>query len=428
MYNAKTILEKLHAGAFREKFAHLYCCSPDETDIYAGLYADLVAAFTASFGAPERVGLFSAPGRTEIGGNHTDHQNGCVLAGSVTLDIAAVAAPNGLQAVRMISDSRPVEVVDLTSLAPDPGERFTSSALVRGMASRFLQAGHHPRGFDMVASSTILNGSGLSSSAAFEVLIGVVFNELFCGGRIEPIELAKFGKYAENEFFGKPCGLMDQLASAVGGFLFVDFAQNDAPCVEKIEIDLTAHNHVLCIIDSGANHAGLSDIYAAIPREMRQVAAFFGKERLREVEFIDVVNNLKEVRKIAGDRAALRALHFFTDNQRAMDEASALKSGRFDDFLRLVTESGRSSAMYLQNTHIPGSDREQAMDVALALCAQILRGRGASRVHGGGFAGTVQAFVPMDMLDSFALEMDAALGRGNCHILSIRPEGGVRLI
>ena len=422
------LLRRIEQKAFRELLARLYCCGIDETDIQVKRLARLLSDFSRQFGAREGMELFSAPGRTEIGGNHTDHQHGCVVAGSVNLDIAAVAAPNKGGCIRMISDAAPSVTVALDDLRPNPDERFTSAALIRGIASRFAGEGYAVGGFDLVADSTVLKGSGLSSSAAFEVLVGAGINSLFCGGKVSAVDVAKFGQYAENVYFGKPCGLMDQLASSVGGFLFIDFAEEAAPRVEKISFDLAAHRHALCIVDSGADHADLSDVYAAIPEEMARVAAFFGKTHLREVAPDAMISSLPSLRKAAGDRAVLRALHFFKDNQRAIDEASALKAGRFDDFLALIRDSGRSSAEYLQNTHVPGSDREQAVDVALALCGELLGKRGAYRVHGGGFAGTVQAFVPFDLLELFITGIDAALGGGSCHVLSIRPEGGIRLL
>lgn len=427
MPNAKTLTKRLADNAFQEILARLYCCSVEETDIYSERFRDLLTAYAGHFGESESIGLFSAPGRTEIGGNHTDHQNGCILAGSVNLDIVAAAAPNGTDTVRMVSDGQPLETVDLSNLRPDSEEFFTSASLIRGIAAQFMREGYRIAGFDVECTSTVLKGSGLSSSAAFEVLIGAIFNGLFCEGRVSALELAKFGKYAENVFFGKASGLMDQLASAVGGIMLADFDRQPDPVVEKIELDLASYGYALCIIDSGADHSNLSDIYSSIPYEMGRVAAFFDKTLLREVDYFDLINNLPKVRKAVGDRAVLRALHFFADSQRAVDEAAALKAGQFDEFLTLVNESGRSSAMYLQNTHVPGADREQAVDITQALCGEILRGRGAYRVHGGGFAGTVQAFIPIDMLDSFTLEIEAALGQRSCHVLSIRPDGGVRL-
>ncbi|MDR1536318.1 MAG: galactokinase [Planctomycetota bacterium] len=427
MQNGNALTRKLRANAFREKLARLYCCGEDETGIYAERFIGLINIYSERFGDGEGMGLFSSPGRTEIGGNHTDHQRGCVIAGSVNLDIAAAAAPNGINAVRMISDGQPMETVNLSDLRPNPDEFFQTSALIRGIAAGFAREGHRVGGFDIVAASSVLKGSGLSSSAAFEVLIANVLNSLNCDDEVPPVELARFGQYSENTFYGKPCGLMDQLSSAVGGVLFIDFFNLASPLVEKMDFNLAAHGYALCIIDSGAHHADLSGAYASIPGEMGRVAAFFGKNQLRDVDHVEFMNNFAEARKAAGDRAMLRALHFFHDNRRAIEESRALKNGDFETFLKLVRESGLSSSIHLQNIHLPGADREQAVDVALALCAESLGGRGACRVHGGGFAGTIQAFVPIDMLDSFMPEIDATLGKGSCHVLSIRLDGGARL-
>ena len=369
---------------------------------------------------------FSAPGRTEISGNHTDHQHGCVLAAAVNLETVAEVTLNHSGLIRVQSEGYPVVAVNLNDLSVHEEEKNTTAALIRGVAAAFSQRGAQLEGFDAHVRSSVLPGSGLSSSAAFEVLIGTICNELFFGRKLSPVEIAQVGQYAENVYFGKPCGLMDQTASSVGGMVFIDFENPDCPVVERIDFDFAAAGHALCIIDSGADHADLAEEYAAIPGELKKVSAFFGKEVLREIPEADFFAALPELRHRVPDRAILRAIHFYQENSRVQRQAQALRDGDFDTFLRLVSESGRSSWMYLQNITPTGATEHQDVAVALALCDTLLRGRGAFRVHGGGFAGTVQAFVPLDMLDSFKEGMERVLGEGKCHVLSIRSEGGIR--
>ena len=370
---------------------------------------------------------FSAPGRTEIGGNHTDHQHGCVLAAAVNLETVAEVTLNDRGVAAVASEGyAPVEI-DLSDLSIHPEEKNTTAALIRGVAAAFAQRGAKLQGFDAKVRSTVLPGSGLSSSAAFEVLIGTIFNELFFEKRLTAVEVAQIGQYAENVYFGKPSGLMDQTASSVGGMVFIDFADPAHPVVENLSLDLNALGYALCIVDSGADHADLTDEYAAIPVECRQVAAFFGKEVLRDVDEAAFYAQLKEVRAATSDRAILRAIHFFGENKRVQQQFAALQAGDFDAFLQMVTESGRSSWMYLQDITPAGAIQHQDMAVALALCDRLLQGSGAFRVHGGGFAGTVQAFVPLAKLEQFRSGIEAVLGQGACHVLSIRAEGGVRL-
>ena len=381
--------------------------------------------FSAQFGgAPEA--YFSAPGRTEIGGNHTDHQHGRVLAGAVNLDTLAAVRISGGNEIRVLSQGYPLCTVSLGDLSPKKEEENTTAALIRGVAARFRELGAALRGFDAFVTSTVLPGSGLSSSAAFEVLLGTVCNALFFENRLSAPEIAKIGQYAENVYFGKPCGLMDQMASAVGNLVSIDFADPEAPVVTPVDFDFAACGYALCIIDSKASHADLTDEYAAIPQELGRVCAHFGKQYLRQVPEEDFFGALPELRRECGDRAVLRAIHVYEDNRRVDRQVSALKAGDFDTFLALVKESGYSSYMYLQNVIPAGYVDHQDMAVALALCEKLLGGRGAYRVHGGGFAGTVQAFVPEDLLETFRAGIDVALGEGACHVLSIRPWGGVR--
>ena len=385
--------------------------------------------FQRAFGAGEDipVTLCSAPGRTEICGNHTDHQHGRVLAAAVNLDFLACAAPNGTDTIRFQSEGWPLVEVKLDGKGPRTEENETTVSLVRGMAELAAQRGYPVSGFDAYAVSDVLPGSGLSSSAACEVLLGVVINHLFCQDAFTPVEIAQMGQKAENAYFGKPSGLMDQTASSVGGAVAIDFADPTKPQVRSVAVDLTALGYALCIIDSGASHADLTGEYAAVPQEMRAVAAFFGKEVLREVSERQVLDQLPALRAQVGDRAVLRALHFFADDVRVEGEADALARKDMDAFLALVKESGRSSWEFLQNITPAGAVGEQAMAVALAVAERALKGRGACRVHGGGFAGTIQAFVPLDILDAFRAETEGALGAGSCHVLSLRPVGGAVL-
>ncbi len=388
--------------------------------------APLDAGFYAAFGsAPTR--YFSAPGRTEIGGNHTDHQRGRVLAAAINLDTRAAVRPNGLRQIRIQSKGYPMSVVSLDGLTPQPSEVNTTPALIRGVAARFRELGCNVEGFDAYCESTVLPGSGLSSSAAFEVLIGTVINGLFFEGKVSQPEIAKIGQYAENVFFGKPCGLMDQTASAVGNLVTIDFFHKDHPEITPVDFDFSSCGHALCIIDSQASHADLTDEYAAIPGEIRAICDCFGKEVLTEIPEEDFYAAIPTLRRKSGDRAVLRAVHFYRENARVPMEVSALREGNFDRFLTLVKESGESSWMYLQNVIPSGYKEHQDVAVALALCGHYLQGKGAFRVHGGGFAGTVQAFVPMELLDTFRAGIDGALGSGACHVLSIRPQGGVEM-
>ena len=363
---------------------------------------------------------FSAPGRTEIGGNHTDHQHGCVLTAAVDMETRAEVALNGTNTIRVDSEGyKPVEI-DLNDLSVKESEKNTTAALIRGVAAAFAQRGYKLAGFDAKVKSTVLPGSGLSSSAAFEVLIGRILNGLFANNAVSAIEIAQIGQYAENVYFGKPCGLMDQMASSVGGLVFIDFAIPAQPNVEKIDYDFEHCGYTICIIDSGADHADLTDEYAAMPIEMKKVAKFFGKEVLREVDEAEFYAKIAEVRKKTGDRAVLRAIHFFNENRRVQMQVRALKNDNFDAFLHYVNESGMASWTLLQNVTPAGYVEKQDMAFTIALCQQLLGGEGAVRVHGGGFAGTVLAFVPNEKFGHFKNAIDSAIGNGRTQKLHIR--------
>ena len=370
---------------------------------------------------------FSAPGRTEISGNHTDHQHGCVLAAAVNLETVAEVILLDDPTIIIHSEGYPSVEFSLNDLEVQPEEMNTTKALVRGVAAAFAQQGAELKGFLAKVKSTVLPGSGLSSSAAFEVLMGTIINELFFEKKLTAAEIAQIGQYAENVYFGKPCGLMDQTASSVGGMVYIDFANPRDPVVEKLEFDFANAGHALCIIDCGADHANLTGEYAAIPNELKELCTLFGKEVLRDIPEEEFFAKLPAIRHKVSDRAILRAIHFYQENARVQQQAAALKENNFDTFLHLVKESGRSSWMYLQNITPAGYIEHQDMALALAMCDTLLHGRGAFRVHGGGFAGTVQAFVPTDMLDVFKEGIETVFGKDSCHVLSVRSDGGIRM-
>ena len=417
------VLQILQSGSYDNAFVALY--GRGNAAAARERASRLVESFQKSFPASfHQAVLFSAPGRTEIGGNHTDHQRGHVLCGSVDMDTLACAAPNGSREIRVVSEGYAPLRIDLEQLAPNGSERNTTAALVRGVAAKIAEQGYSVGGFDACVTSNVLSGMGLSSSAAFEVLMGNIINHFFCHGTLDSIRLAKIGQYAENVYFGKPCGLMDQMGCSVGGAISIDFADPESPTVKKAGYDFSRSGHALCIIDTGSDHADLTDDYAAIPREMGEVAAHFGKSVLRDVPEEQFYAELSSVRARCGDRAVLRAMHFYDDDRAALEEAAALEAGDFDRFLALVNASGLSSAVQLQNTCTFADPKRQAVSQAIALAKRLLDGTGAVRVHGGGFAGTIQAFVPENRLEGFKSGIERVYGEGSCHILRIRPQGG----
>ena len=370
--------------------------------------------------------LFSAPGRTELGGNHTDHQHGCVLAAAIDLEMTAQVKRNGQNMIRVYSEGYAPFEVNLSDLTCRENERNSTAALVRGIAAEFSRLGASLQGVDLKIRSQVLPGSGLSSSAAFEVLVGTILNSLFYDSKLSPEEIARMGQLVENTYFGKPCGLMDQMACAVGGLVFIDFGQ-DVPHVEKLEFDFRQAGYALCIIDTGADHAGLTDEYAAITRELGQLCAFFGKEYLRQIPESDFIAALPVLRKSVSDRAILRSMHVYAENRRVIAQKEALAAGNIDDYLKLVKQSGQSSWMYLQNICPAGAVDRQPVALALALCDTLLDGKGAFRVHGGGFAGTIQAYVPLEDLQGFVAKLEAVLGIGCCKTVNVRQKGGTQL-
>ncbi|MBO4584612.1 MAG: galactokinase [Clostridia bacterium] len=391
-------------------------------------YAEALAEFGKLYGERE-VNIFSAPGRSEISGNHTDHNNGKVIAAAVDLDVIAIVAKNDSGRVSVKSKGFDnTDVIELDKLGEVKKGVSCSRSLVAGMLARLSADGYSIDGFDAYTTSDVIRGSGLSSSAAFEVLIGTIISGLFNGGSLDPVYIAVAAQYAENVYFGKPCGLMDQTASSVGGFIGIDFGDPAAPKVSKIDFDFASCGHALCVVDTGGSHANLTDEYAAIPAEMKSVAAYFGKSVLREVDEAEFIAAIPRLRGTVGDRAILRALHYFNENRRVDAQRAALERGDFAEFLRLLNESGRSSYMFNQNVYCAGEPREQGIALALAAAERVLDGKGGFRVHGGGFAGTMQAFVPIYLLASYKEAMENIFGAGSCKVLSVRKQGGVRVI
>lgn len=393
-------------------------------------YLAAVEAYKQHFGGidGDNFRLFSAPGRTEVGGNHTDHNHGLVLAASVNLDVIAVVEPLSEKKIVLKSEGYPESVIDISDTAVKENEKNTSDALIRGVVKGFINEGYEVGGFKAYTTTTVLKGSGLSSSAAFEVLIGTILSGLYNNGGISPVKIAQIAQYAENVYFGKPSGLMDQMASSVGGFVAIDFKDAESPIIENINVDFDSFEHSLCIIDTKGDHADLTPDYAAIPLEMKQIARHFDVECLRQICREDVMLNLNLLRDKFGDRAVLRALHFFEENERVEKLVHALKKSDFPAFLDSVNESGNSSYKYLQNVYSTKDITHQGLGIALKIAERALARKGACRVHGGGFAGTVQAFVPVEMIKSFKMSIEKIFGAGSCHMLHIRPVGGVEIL
>jgi len=419
------MIEKIKNGN-NSAFKELYGTNEDVLKKQAKRYTNLIEKFKTDFGSGDMM-LFSSPGRTEIGGNHTDHNYGRVLAGAVNLDNIAVAAKNNTNVVRIESLGYPKFEVDLSNLSPDKNEFFTSGSLVRGISAKLKELGLNIGGFDCCIDGAVPVGSGLSSSASFEVLIGAIISHLFNNGKLEPVQNAIIGQYAENVFFGKPCGLMDQTACAVGGLVTIDFKDPSKPIVKKVNFDFVATGFALVITDTGGNHANLNDEYASLPTDMKAVAAELGAKVLRQVSLDQVLEITPKIREKVGDRAILRAIHFQCDNQRVVDQVAALEKNDFKAFLAMVVDSGFSSYMYNQNIYSVNNVREQGVSLALALSELVLKGHGAWRVHGGGFAGTIQAFVPQNLLNKYIQTLEHVYGKGSCHNLFIRQKGADRI-
>ena len=427
MADSKILKEKIASGDYDARLKEVYLSDKAVADQKERL-AVIIDEYVKLFGDNENIELFSAPGRTEVGGNHTDHNHGKVLAASVDLDTVAAAAKRDDSVIVEKSFNFDALEVDISDLNIHTEEFGKSSGLIRGMCAGFVEYGYKIGGFNAASMSRVLSGSGLSSSAAYEVLIGTILNHLYNDGKVSAVDIAKIAQFAENKYFGKPCGLMDQMASSVGSFITIDFKDPSEPIIKKVNFDFASCGHALCIIDTGGDHADLTDDYAAVRGEMEQAAEVFGKNVLRDVDETEFMRNISFVREKVNDRAVLRAMHFYAENKRAEAEVKALESGDFDAFKELVTESGRSSYMYNQNVFTTKDVAHQGVSLALAMCEYLLKGKGAWRVHGGGFAGTVQAFVPVDMLDDFCEKIEEVFSKGSCHVLSIRPFGGIKLL
>lgn len=400
----------------------------NEAEAQLGRYREIQKGFEENFGSSEGAEWFSAPGRTEIGGNHTDHNHGRVLTAAVNLDIAGLAKKTDAGVIRLKSGEYPrVDRVSLDDLQPREKESG-SQEIIRGICAKCLELGYKVGGFDCFTLSRVMKGSGLSSSAAFEILVVTVISHLFNDGEIDPVTAAIIAQYAENVYFGKPSGLLDQMASSVGGFTSIDFKEPEKPVIRQVDFDFASCGHALCVVDTGGNHSDLTDEYAAIPKEMKEVAACFGKGFLRDVDERDFYGRIQELRGSVGDRAILRAMHFFDDDRLAAKEADALEAGDFAAFKKMIHASGQSSYQRLQNVFAVTAPREQGLSLALAVSALLLGEDGAYRVHGGGFAGTIQAFVPLEKLEEYRNAMEKIFGQGACHALSVRQAGGTKVL
>ena len=427
MAKINALIEKIANGK-NPLFQELYGVNELVLNEQSDRYASLMNEFQKVYGTDD-VALFSSPGRTEIGGNHTDHNYGRVLAGAVNLDMIAVAATNGTNVIRIKSSGYPEFQVDLSELVIDESQFYTSSSIVKGIGARMKQLGYEIGGFDACIDGRVPKGSGLSSSASFEVLIGAVINHLFNDGKMSAVENGIIGQWSENNYFGKPCGLMDQTACSVGGLITIDFKDPSKPIVKEVDFDFVSTGFALVITDVGGGHddAASQAEYASLPTEMKAVAAVLGAKVLREVTLEQIVEKIPEIRKVTGDRAILRAYHFQGDNQRVVEQVAALENNDFHAFLKMVVESGYSSYMYNQNIFDVVHKDDQVVSLALALSEMVLKGKGAWRVHGGGFGGTIQAFVPQDLLDQYVETLEHVYGNGSCHKLFIRAKGSIKL-
>lgn len=425
MSKIKMLKEKLNSGELDKALTNVY--TPATLQMQKERHCAVLDTYASLYGENDDVFMFSAPGRTEVGGNHTDHNHGKVLAASINLDTISAAAKRDDGIICEKSSGHEMNTVDISNLEPDESEYGKSCALIKGMCAGFKKYGYNIGGFNSTGVTQVLSGSGLSSSAAYEVLIGTILNYLYNDGKVSSIDIAKIAQFSENVYFGKPSGLMDQMACSVGGFISIDFKDNANPVISKIDFDFCATGHSLCIVDTKGSHADLTDEYAAVRGEMEAAAGVFGKSVLREVDENEFYKNIAIVREKCGDRAVLRATHFYNENHRVERLKDALSNGNFDEFKATIIESGYSSYMFNQNVFSTKNTQSQPVSVALCICERVLGGKGAWRVHGGGFAGTIQAFVPEDLLDEFKAEIEAVYGEGSCHVLKIRNVGGTRL-
>lgn len=423
----KELITAIQNGTYDANLKAVYV-TDDAVEAQKPRYVETLNDFGELFGYDREVNIVSAPGRTEVCGNHTDHNNGKVLAASVNLDAIAVVSLNGEDTIRVKSKGHKMNVVDLNDLEPNEANYGNSTALVQGVTAGIKNLGFKVAGFDACTTSDVMGGSGLSSSAAFEVLLGSIFSYILNDGKISAVDIAKVAQYSENVFFGKPCGLLDQMASSVGTFVTIDFKSTSEPVIKKVDFDFSKSGHSLCIVDTGGNHSDLTDDYAAVRGEMEAVAKALGKNVLREISYEEFFSALPELKDKVNDRAILRAIHFYNENKRVDEAIKCLESNDFEGFKKIIIESGNSSYMLNQNVYSPKKPTEQKISLALAITKELLEGKGAWRVHGGGFAGTIQAFVPNDMLDDYKKTIESVFGEGNCHVLIIRPVGGTQVI
>ena len=424
--NTKILVQEFKAGQYAERLKDIYV-DDAVLDYQKERYIKAIEEFEKLYGEQE-VEIYSAPGRSEVGGNHTDHQYGKVLAASINLDAIAIVAKTDDSIIDIKSEGYDRIQVHLDSLQPRKEEEGRSEALTRGVAARLKEEGYIIGGFQAYATSDVLNGAGMSSSAAYEVLVGNILSGVYNEGKASPILLAQIGQYAENEYFGKPCGLMDQMASSVGGLINIDFEDPKHPKVKQVKVDFEEYGHSLCIVDTKGSHADLTDDYAAIPQEMKQVANFFEEDVLRKVDKNEFYLNLPKIREILGDRAVLRAIHLFEENKRVDEQVQALEQHDFETFKKLIKASGDSSFKYLQNVYSSHEINNQSVSIGLAISDTILQEKGVSRVHGGGFAGTIQAFVPNDIVDIYKKDIEHVFGEGSCHVLKVRKYGGMKVL
>lgn len=419
-------LAKIEAGEFNDRFADIYM-DKSLVPYQKKRYADAINQFIELFGEKE-ISIFSAPGRSEVSGNHTDHQHGLVLATSINLDAIGVVSKTDDNVIKLVSGDAPMLSISLDDLNVKEEEKCSTAALIRGVAAGLKKEGYKTGGFEVYVTSDVLMGSGMSSSAAFETLIGTIISGLYNDMKVSAVEIAKIGQYAENVYFGKPCGLMDQMACSIGGLVYVNFEKPENPDVEALALDLNEYGYSLCITDTKGSHADLTDEYAAVPEEMKKIAGFFGKEVLLGITENDIYKNIGKLRELAGDRAVLRALHFISENERVKEEVYALKNKNIEKLLEIIKESGNSSFKFLQNIYSNKNVNCQNVSLALAISELTLKDRGVCRVHGGGFAGTIQAFVKNEAVDEYQERMDSVFGSGACNILKIRQYGGIKVL
>ena len=425
MKKATELINDLKNNKYDELLNDLYV---DESllEYQRNRYVAAVEKYISLYGDNE-VEIYSAPGRSEVGGNHTDHQHGCVLAAAINLDAIAVVGKTERE-IKILSDDFDIKAIDVNDLAVKQEEAGTSEALVRGVLAKLKELNYQIGGFNAFITSDVIMGAGLSSSAAFETIIGTILSGLYNDMTVDPVLIAQIGQYAENVYFGKPCGLMDQCASSVGSLINIDFKDIDKPVVRKVDVDFSKFEHSLCIVDTKGSHADLTDEYAAIPKKMKKIANYFNKEFLREVDEQEFFDNIAKVREIGNDRAVLRAIHLFTENKRVDLQVAALNAGDFDEFKRLIKASGDSSYKFLQNVYANSDVFNQSVSIGLAMSEKILGDNGVCRVHGGGFAGTIQAFVKDSYVDTYKTEIEKVFGKDSCHILKVRKYGGKKVI